>query len=93
MCRCRRVLRQHLSRAIQPTGIFCLEHALVPFVNIHQVLFLHKFFGRGQEQSGNYSLGYDWLSAEGVYAGLESLSQTSEESPSYISDQTVNILV
>ncbi len=46
-----------------------------------------------QGQSNNYGLGYDWLSAEGVYAGLESLSQTSEESPSYISDQAVNILV
>jgi flagellar hook-length control protein FliK len=41
----------------------------------------------GQGQSDNYGLGYDWMSAEPVYAGIESLSE------SYIDDQAVNILV
>jgi len=41
----------------------------------------------GQGQSDNYGLGYDWMSTEPVYAGIESLSE------SYIGDQAVNILV
>jgi hypothetical protein len=38
-------------------------------------------------QSDNYGLGYDWISTEPVYAGIESLNE------SYIEDQAVNILV
>jgi flagellar hook-length control protein FliK len=46
-----------------------------------------------QGQPDNYGLGYDWLSAEPVYAGTEFLSELQGTPSAYISDQTVNVLV
>ena len=48
-------------------------------------------FSQGHQD--NYDLGYEWLSAEQIYAGAEFLSESPDVPSSYISDREVNILV
>jgi len=90
-------LLPQLVRNLQDSGIAVrkLDVVQTQIDNSGQQQFREHVAGDGlpyqqqftQGQSDNHGLGYDWISAEPVYAGIESLSE------SYISDQAVNILV
>jgi hypothetical protein len=46
-----------------------------------------------QRQPDNYTLDYNWLCAEPIYAGAEFLSESPKVPSAYINDREVNILV
>jgi flagellar hook-length control protein FliK len=90
-------LMPQLVRNLQDSGIAVrkLDVVQTQIDNSGQQQFREHVAGDGlayqqqfsQGQSENYGLGYDWISTEPVYGGIESLSE------SYIGDQAVNILV
>jgi flagellar hook-length control protein FliK len=90
-------LMPQLVRNLQDSGIAVrkLDVVQTQIDNSGQQQFREHVAGDGlayqqqftQGQTDSYGLGYDWMSNEPVYAGIESLNE------SYIGDQAVNILV
>jgi flagellar hook-length control protein FliK len=90
-------LMPQLVRNLQDSGIVVrkLDVVQTQIDNSGQQQFREHVAGDGpayqqqfaQGRTDSYGLGYDWMSAEPIYAGIESLNE------SYIGDQAVNILV